>query len=258
MIRGFYTMLLLSAVVLPEGLAQFIGGIEDGYDFQIIMSSTTIYAGGAADGSGFNQSTLASSIFIGGDDHGYGFSQSPQTNSIFLSDEKDGYASAKQINSFSIFSGDLLDGYSTDIYTNSTSIYGGGINDGYNTKSSILRWVWTGATNSNWNINTNWSIGSIPTNNSKVVIPAHAPNYPLLIGGLLNIGPNQITGDYFCKNLTIRVGAQFNTNTDALLINNDKVQVEGILTISNPTLGSFTNVAGATLNIKSTGQVIFN
>ncbi len=39
---------------------------------------------------------------------------------------------------------------------------------------------WTGATNSNWSISTNWQNGSIPKSGAAIFIPTAAINYPLL------------------------------------------------------------------------------
>lgn len=115
---------------------------------------------------------------------------------------------------------------------------------------------WTGAVNTEFNNNGNWSCGLLPSANDDVVIPSGAPRYPVLSS---NLSPN-----VSIKNLIIQSGASLTLNgqnlniSDTLIINgtldgnvaNSKITMNGTteqtisgnsfatafnnLTISNP------------------------
>ncbi len=66
---------------------------------------------------------------------------------------------------------------------------------------------WTGATNTNWSISTNWQNGSIPKSGAAIYIPTAAINYPLL-------DINRTVGD-----LNLQSGAKLGINEKTLTIN---------------------------------------
>lgn len=76
---------------------------------------------------------------------------------------------------------------------------------------------WTGAVNTEFNNNGNWSCGLIPSSNDDVLIPTGAPRYPILSS---NLSPN-----VSIKKLIIQSGATLTLNgqnlniSDSLIIN---------------------------------------
>ncbi len=64
--------------------------------------------------------------------------------------------------------------------------------------SSFSQSTWTGNTDKDWNVASNWDTGTIPTSITNVIIPASPTN------NLMKFGNNTAE----CNNLTINAGAQ--------------------------------------------------
>ncbi len=90
--------------------------------------------------------------------------------------------------------------------------------------------TWSGITNTNWNVATNWLCGNIPTAGDNVTIPIGAPNYPIIA-----------TGTASANNINIAAGALVTVNGTGIF------NLYGALTST----GSFDVTAG-TLNITGT------
>ena len=93
------------------------------------------------------------------------------------------------------------------------------------TSITITTGIWTGASNSDWNNAANWC-GTVPTNNSDIIIPGGLANYPL------------VDGNYTIHNITIANEALISLNST------------GILTIT----GSYNNSG----TISNDGRIVLN
>jgi len=226
--------------------------------FAINHSIYSQYLGGNGDGHIHQQLLGSISIFRGGDSSGYVTIESKTPSSIYKGGDTDGFAFTLIKNAMTFYRGTLKDGYGSDLSNSTSSLYIGGNGDGYKLTSKILRWIWTGQTNGNWNLASNWLNGTLPTLNSKVVIPSNALNFPTLVGGVLSIGQDPLSGDYVCKSLSIQQTASLFLDVNASLNNYGKLTVNGIIAIDNPVLGSFTNHNMGMLNIKANGLILFN
>jgi len=71
--------------------------------------------------------------------------------------------------------------------------------------------LWTGGTDSDWNTDTNWDDGNVPTGTTDVVIPVGASNYPTILAAVA------------CNNITIESGAS--------LIGAENLTVNGVATM---------------------------
>ncbi|MDT7831597.1 T9SS type A sorting domain-containing protein [Flavobacteriaceae bacterium S356] len=97
-------------------------------------------------------------------------------------------------------------------------------NDSYDSSGSKLSNTWTGGTSTDWDITSNWSLGSVPTGTSDVVI-ADVANAPVASGA---ISVNEMT-----------------INTGAQLTVNGAVTNNGVITInSGGSLIAKTSVSG--------------
>ena len=95
--------------------------------------------------------------------------------------------------------------------------------------------TWTGVASTNWNDGANWSPVGVPVPVQNVLIPAGAPNYPILVPGGLT-----------CNDLTLTTGAIFFIPTGCIL------NLNGNLTIGNGAV--YTNQG--TVNVQ--GNIYFN
>lgn len=93
--------------------------------------------------------------------------------------------------------------------------------------------VWTGATNTNWNVGTNWQTGAVPNANNNVTIPAGAPRYPVL------------TANAGAKDLVMGAGATINLNGKLFTIKGNITKDASTTTnISGATTGSELYMSG--------------
>ncbi len=225
--------------ILYAGIAsaQFTGGNKDGYDRAAHLSTNSIYTGGSSDGFDSNELINPSSIYNGG--------------------AKDGYHREKLNNSVSIYTGATEDGYATSGFNNTLSIYTGGDQDGYAMNKKVLSYFWTGAIDENWNDIGNWQLAILPNINSNVVIPAGVPHFPLLENGLMSIGQNPNGAIFFCKQISIRQGAQMTYNAAAFLENFGFMGIRGNVFVNNSTDNAWIMKNGATLIIYNQGSLLF-
>jgi len=84
---------------------------------------------------------------------------------------------------------------------------------------------WTGFTNTNWNIGSNWETLSVPTSTDDVMIPSSAPNWPVYNGNL-TLGTT-------CGNITMNGASE--------------LTVTGDLTISSGTI--LTNIGSSVIYV---------
>ncbi len=115
--------------------------------------------------------------------------------------------------------------------------------------------TWKKTTSSrNWDIESNWEEGSVPTANDDVIIPAvnAGSSYPEVPSGV----PVKV------KSLTIEVNGELSTSTMAKLIINQNCNNKGSIKLDyQSTLicnGSFTNTASATLNVGDVSKATLN
>lgn len=107
-------------------------------------------------------------------------------------------------------------------------------NDTYDSSGAVLANTWTGATNTDWDTATNWSMGAVPTGTSKVAIN-DVVNDPVA------------SGPISVNEMTINSGAQLTvngavTNNSTIVVNSGgsfiaKTSVSGNVTY-NRTIGS--------------------
>ena len=79
------------------------------------------------------------------------------------------------------------------------------------TFSSVLlqaQTTWTGTTNSDWNTNTNWDTGFVPTSSDDVIIPNVTPQSSPVIGSTTNAE---------AKSILVNAGATLDINSGGVL-----------------------------------------
>ena len=104
--------------------------------------------------------------------------------------------------------------------------------------------TWTGATNTDWNVTSNWSGSVIPTSGVNVVINSSAGNQPVISG----------TPAALCNGLTIGSGASLIINEGQALTVSGNLNNAGALTVnSNSTLSGSLIVSG-----NAAGSVSYN
>ena len=217
--------------------AQFTGGFKDGYDYKASNFQTSIYTGGSNDGAVTASLTLNMSIYEGGN--------------------LDGYQSILLNNSQSIYSGGNEDGYVSGLLGAPISIFSGGNQDGYAFAGKFVKFVWSGAIGTGWNVNGNWQDGIIPNINSRVVIPAEVPNFPAVNAGLLSVGEDINGGVYLCKAINIQSDAQMTLRINAFTENYGEILVNGQLFIHNTSEAAFQNLNNGTITINDGGLMWF-
>jgi len=74
---------------------------------------------------------------------------------------------------------------------------------------------WTGNTNTDWNVSSNWDGGFVPPANEDVIIPSGSSNYPVLL-------TTQVV-----KSLTIESGATLTQSGGILTVNGGKTIING-------------------------------
>ncbi len=104
---------------------------------------------------------------------------------------------------------------------------------------------WTGATDTNWHITTNWSKGAIPTASVPVIIP-NVTNKPA------------ISASAVCSALTINIGSSVTLNGSNTLTISGNLSNAGTLTCNSGVVsltGAFTNTGTVNVN---TGTINYN
>jgi hypothetical protein len=91
--------------------------------------------------------------------------------------------------------------------------------------------IWSGTTNTNWNIATNWLCGNIPTSNDNVTIPTGLTNYPIIT-----------TGSAIANNISIAAGASVTVNAAGVFNLYGAITNAGTFDVTAGTL----NLAGTT------------
>jgi len=115
-----------------------------------------------------------------------------------------------------------------DIISSSTS-------DGLSWYENKLTNSWTGATDTNWDTTTNWSLGVIPTRSTNVLIP-NTINKPIAING----------------------SSKSHIYINELILNSDaSLTVSGFIYIDNTSIGAITLESGSSLIAKAT-RAAFN
>lgn len=84
-------------------------------------------------------------------------------------------------------------------------------NDTYDSSGAVLANTWTGTTDTDWDTATNWSLGSVPTGTSNVVV-SHTANSPVASGA---ISVNNMT---IASNAALTVNGAV-TNNAAITVN---------------------------------------
>ena len=72
---------------------------------------------------------------------------------------------------------------------------------------NVVGYTWSGATNTNWSLASNWQNSKLPSAGSNIIIPSGLANYPLL------------NGTTVLGNCSVQTGATLNLNSDTLVIN---------------------------------------
>ena len=121
--------------------------------------------------------------------------------------------------------------------------------------------LWTGCTNSNWNIAGNWSTGIVPSTTDDVVISSMTNQPTISAAGAVAKSVTVNSG----ATLTIAAALSINGSTTQGLLNSGTVNNSGNLSIGNivrvtnlinNNSGIFTNKTGGTL--KGTGNILGN
>jgi len=110
---------------------------------------------------------------------------------------------------------------------------------------NTLNNFWTGATDTNWHITTNWSKGAIPTASVPVIIP-NVTNKPV------------ISSSAVCSALTINIGSSVTLNGSNTLTISGNLSNAGTLTCNSGVIsltGTFTNTGTVNVN---TGTVNYS
>jgi len=90
-------------------------------------------------------------------------------------------------------------------------------------------YVWTGATSSDWNTGSNWSLGSVPTIAWHATIPASATNFPEV--------NNSLGSPAICNNLTVSAGATCSILANSGLTVNGDIDNDGTIIIESSASG---------------------
>jgi hypothetical protein len=103
--------------------------------------------------------------------------------------------------------------------------------------------IWTGNTNDNWNVTTNWSTNTVPTAANNVLIPTGRPNYP-----------SSYSGAPVANDLVIESGASVTIETgfDMNLGGNVYVNTGGTLAFG-PSIAAMVIIRGAFLIVARSG-----
>lgn len=198
--------LLIFAPALLVGIsttAQFKGGANDGYFLNVRSGENplpNIYRGGNNDGYNLTASPVQNmlpNIFSGGNNDGYSFNTISGQNTIFniyTGGNNDGFSFITVIGQNllpGIYKGGSNDGYSF-IAVNGQNllpgIYTGGSNDGHsliavtnqNPICNSINAIWNGYISMQWENPSNWDCGILPGINSRVIISAGLPRYPVV------------------------------------------------------------------------------
>lgn len=95
--------------------------------------------------------------------------------------------------------------------------------------------TWTGATNTNWNVPTNWNTGVVPISTSDVIVPGALVNYPVFSGhvaiGSINLqSGSQIDVNGFTLSLTPLTAYNYFINT---IINNSGSSTDIVINVNS-------------------------
>ncbi|HXB12710.1 MAG TPA: hypothetical protein VNZ45_12030, partial [Bacteroidia bacterium] len=101
--------------------------------------------------------------------------------------------------------------------------------------------IWTGISNNQWTLASNWNPSVVPSTMSSVIIPNGTPNQPTLN-----------TSNIIVDSITIQAGATFNLGTMGSIVNVTVLRVNGTLNF-NTIVANTVNVAG---DFSGTGTVI--
>lgn len=130
----------------------------------------------------------------------------------------------------------------------------GGPANGFHSMSSgelnIGYGIWTGLSNSTWTTAGNWKYNTVPTVNTNVLIPAGAPNYPVMVK-TFTVG--SASGTYKCKRLDIQTGGQLTSSS--FITVDGIVNISGILTFHKTTYNYLRINSTGEMNIKQGGMV---
>lgn len=221
-----------------QASAQFKGGIGNGSNLAILVSTNNIQSGGGADG--YMQALLD-------------FGSSIQHGSI-----GDGYVAASVNFDFGIQHGSIGDGYSLFSNENMNSIQRGNGSDGYSLSQHFQSYIWTGALSSNWNLKDNWNKTVIPRPRHTVIIPADTKNNLVLEeAGNLIVGKNLSNETYVAKEIFVASNAVVVVGKDVLISNYGLINIRGEVYIYNISDYALQNKTNGLLRIQS-GFLLFS
>jgi hypothetical protein len=239
--RLFMTVLFCVINIIGQSQnIQFSGGQSDGYtSTQLTDGSNVVTLGAGSDGA-------ALLVWL---DNG---------NIISLGSEADGGDQEVYIDQSTLISnGSAGDGYASYTWLDASNIISlGAASDGYE-HGSLLRKYWTGNTNTAWLVASNWEDLMIPEIMDEVIIPPDRLFYPLLGGGLLNIGGMRLNDAFRCKTIWVQASATFRGKIGTYLQNKSSLIIDGEMIWINPSANAFQNFPGATVELRSGGLLLF-